>query len=160
MKKRILALLTENARLNNKELAAALGADECEIAALVGEMESEGIIKGYRTVLDYEKLEEDTVSAIIELKVTPEADYGFEDVAKHISQFSEVESVYLMSGACDIIVVVKGKSFREVATFVAEQLAVMEAVTGTATQFIMRRYKEFFTPLYGEEDDGRAKVSL
>lgn len=160
MKRMILKLLSENSRLTNAEIAAVVGTNEGEVARLIAELECDGVIRGYRAIVDYETLDSDTVSAIIELKVTPEADGGFEDVAREIARHSEVESVYLMSGACDIIVIVNGKSFREVATFVAERLATMSAVTGTATQFIMRKYKDYGRLLFGDSEDGREAVIL
>ena len=161
MNNEIIRLLEKNARISNADIAIALGIDEDEVATRIGDMEMQGIIKGYKCVIDREKLTADnSVSAIIELKVIPQAEYGFEDVAKAIARYPAVESVSLMSGACDLTVVVNGKSFREVATFVAEELAVMDAVTATATQFIMRRYKEFGVELFGDDDDERSAVSL
>ena len=161
MKRQILGLLEKDARITNADIAAVVGITEGEAARLVGEMEADGIIKGYKRVIDREKLEDDgIVSAIIELKVTPQAEFGFEDVAMEIARYPEVESVSLMSGACDLIVVVKGRSFREVATFVAEEIAVIDAVTSTSTQFIMRRYKEYGVELFGDENDERSTVSL
>lgn len=161
MKRQILSLLERDARITNADIAAVVGISEGEVARLVGEMESDGIIKGYKCVIDREKLDDDgNVSAIIELKVTPQAEFGFEDVAMEIARYPEVESVSLMSGACDLIVVVKGRSFREVATFVAEEIAVIDAVTSTSTQFIMRRYKEHGVELFGDENDERSTVSL
>ena len=161
MKRKILSLLEKNARISNADIAAVVGITESEVARLVGEMEADGIIKGYKCVVDRERLEDDgMVSAIIELKVTPQAEFGFEDVAMEISRYPEVESVSLMSGACDLIVTVKGRSFREVATFVAEEIAVIDAVTSTATQFIMRRYKEYGVELFGDENDERSVLSL
>ena len=161
MKRQILGLLEKDARITNADIAAVVGITESEAARLVGEMEADGIIKGYKCVIDREKLEDDgIVSAIIELKVTPQAEFGFEDVAMEIARYPEVESVSLMSGACDLIVVVKGRSFREVATFVAEEIAVIDAVTSTSTQFIMRRYKEYGVELFGDENDERSTVSL
>ncbi len=160
MKRMILKLLSENCRVTNAEIAAVVGASEKEVEVAISELECEGIIRGYRAVVDYEAMDKDTVSAIIELKVAPEADGGFEDVAREIARHNEVEGVYLMSGACDITVIVNGKSFREVASFVAERLATMSAVTGTATQFIMRKYKDYGRLLFGDAEDGREAVIL
>lgn len=157
---RILKLLRENARLSDADIASALGIEEREVKDTIADMEARAIIKGYKCVVDEEKLSPDKVSAIIELKVTPQGGYGFEDIAETISKYPEVESVSLMSGACDLIVVVNGKTFREVATFVSRELAVIEAVTSTSTQFIMKRYKDFGVELFGNDDDGRGRVSL
>lgn len=160
MKKMVLKMLSENARLTNSEIAVALGISEAEVEGHISALECEGVIRGYRAIVDYESLDSDVVNAIIELKVVPEADGGFEDVAREIARHPEVEGVYLMSGACDIIVIVNGKSFREVATFVAERLATMSAVTSTATQFIMRKYKDYGRLLFGDSEDGRERVIL
>jgi len=157
---RILKLLRENARLSDADIASALGIEEHEVKDTIADMEARAIIKGYKCVVDEEKLSPDKVSAIIELKVTPQGGYGFEDIAETISKYPEVESVSLMSGACDLIVVVNGKTFREVAAFVSKELAVIEAVTSTSTQFIMKRYKDFGVELFGNDDDGRGRVSL
>ena len=157
----ILRLLSEDARISNADIAAALSISEKEVTERIAELEGCGVIKGYRCVIDNEKLDTDgSVSAIIELKVTPQAEYGFDDVAKAIARYPNVESVSLMSGACDLTVVVNAKSFREVASFVAEELAVMDAVKATATQFIMRRYKEFGVELFSDKDDERSAISL
>lgn len=157
---RILKLLRENARLSDADIASALGIEEREVKDTIADMEARAIIKGYKCVVDEEKLSPDKVSAIIELKVTPQGGYGFEDIAETISKYPEVESVSLMSGACDLIVVVNGKTFREVAAFVSKELAVIDAVTSTSTQFIMKRYKDFGVELFGNDDDGRGRVSL
>ena len=156
----ILKLLEKNARMTEEDIATVTGLSVAEVKSEIGQMEAAGIIRGYKGVIDWEKVDTATVSAIIELKVTPTAGLGFEDVAECISRYPEVESVSLMSGACDLTVVVKGKTFQEVASFVAKELAVIDSVTSTATQFIMRRYKEFGVELFGSEDDGRGKISL
>lgn len=160
MNKRILALLENNARISAEDIAIATGLSVAEVEREIGEMEMSGVIRGYKCVIDRELLSGESVSAIIELKVTPTAGLGFEDVAEKISHYPEVESVSLMSGACDLTVVVRGRSFREVADFVAKELATIASVTSTATQFIMRRYKEFGVELFGNDDDGRDRVSL
>ncbi len=160
MKKMVLKMLSENARLTDKEIAVALGISEGEVKDYISALECEGVIRGYRAIVDYESLDRDVVNAIIELKVTPEAEGGFEDIAREIARHPEVEGVYLMSGACDIIVIVNGKSFREVASFVTERLATMSAVTGTSTQFIMRKYKDYARLLFGDSEDGRERVIL
>ena len=123
-------------------------------------METVGIIRGYKGIIDWEKVDTATVSAIIELKVTPKADLGFEEVAERIAHYPEVEAVSLMSGACDLNVVVRGRTFQEVSTFVARELAVIDGVISTATQFIMRRYKEFGVELTESFEDERGAVSL
>ena len=160
MNTKILKLIEKNARMSNEDIATATGLSVSEVESEIGQMEAQGIIRGYKGVIDWEKVDTDTVSAIIELKVTPKAGLGFEEVAECIARYPEVESVSLMSGACDLTVVVRGRTFQEVSSFVAKELAVIDSVTSTATQFIMRRYKEFGVELFGDEDDGRGKISL
>lgn len=157
---KILKLLEKDARMSIADIATITGISEDEVKSEISEMESSGIIRGYKGVIDWEKVDTGAVSAIIELKVTPKAGLGFEEVAERIAKYPTVESVSLMSGACDLTVVVKGKTFQEVSSFVAKELAVIDSVTSTATQFIMRRYKEFGVELVDNEEDGRGKISL
>ena len=132
MNQKILKLIENNARLSNDDIATITGLDVREVEGAIREMESSGIIRGYKTIIDREKIYENTVSATIELKVVPKAERGFEEVADRIARYPEVESVSLMSGGCDLSVVVTGKTFREVSTFVANELATIDAVTATA----------------------------
>ncbi len=158
--KKILKLLDTNARMDNADIAVVTGLSETEVADRIARLEREGVLCGYKAVIDWEKVETDSVSAIIELKVTPKAGFGFEDVAARVSKYPEVESVYLMSGAYDLYVVVKGRTFHEVSSFVSRELALIDSVVSTDTQFVMRRYKEYHTELIGDETDGRSNVSL
>ena len=160
MDKKILKLLERNARIEIKDIAAITGKTEAEVKEEIRGMEKDGIICGYKGVIDWESVETDAVSAIIELKVTPTAGLGFEEVAARIAKYPAVESVYLMSGACDILVTVKGRTFREVSDFLAKELALIDSVTSTATQFIMRKYKEFGVELVTDESDERGALSL
>lgn len=152
MKAELLKLLSRNARYTNAELAAMLGCDEMEIANETEELEKQGIIRGYKAVIDWEKLDGAYVSAIVELNVVPKAELGFEEVAEKIMAYHEVESVYLMSGVYDLNVVVKGKTLQDVAKFVARELATIDSVTSTTTHFVMRRYKEMDVNLCDCED--------
>ena len=160
MNVKILKLLEKNARMEIADIATVTDLTEDEVRREISEMENAGIIRGYKGVIDWEKVDTGAVSAIIELKVTPKAGLGFDEVAERIAKYSEVESVWLASGACDLTVVVTGRSFEEVSSFVARQLAVIDSVTSTKTQFIMRRYKDYGLELFGTEDDGRGKISL
>lgn len=160
MNVKILKLLEKDARMTAKDIATICGISENEVNKEIAEMERCGIIRGYKGVIDWEKVDTEAVSAIIELKVTPKAGLGFEEVAERIAKYPSVESVSLMSGACDLTVTVKGKTFHEVSAFVAKELAVIDSVTSTATQFIMRKYKEFGVELTDNEEDGRGKISL
>lgn len=160
MNVKILKLLEKNARMEIADIATVTGLSENEVRCEISEMEKAGIIRGYKGVIDWEKVDTGAVSAIIELKVTPKAGLGFEEVAERIAKYPAVESVSLMSGACDLTVVVTGKTFQEVSLFVAKELAIIDSVTSTATQFIMRRYKEFGVELTNSEEDGRGTISL
>ena len=157
---KLLKLLSKNARYTVSELAAMAGMTETEVENDIKELENSGLIRGYKAVIDWESLDNAYVSALIELKVIPQDKYGFEKVAETIMKYSEVESVYLMSGAYDLCVIVKGKTFQEVAMFVAKELATIHEVTSTATHFVLRRYKELDVELVNSENDDRGTYSL
>ena len=160
MNVKLLKLLCKNARYTFQELSVMTGLSEEEVKSQVCEMEKEGLIRGYKAVIDWERLDSAMVSAIIELKVEPQPDVGFEQIAEEVKKYAEVESVYLMSGGYDLCVIVKGKTFQEVAMFVAKQLAPMKYVVSTATHFILRRYKEMDIELIGDVKDDREKFSF
>lgn len=160
MKYEILKLLTRNARYTDDDIAAMLGITEAEVKNYIKELENDGFIKGYKAVVDWEKLDDAYVSAIIELNVVPKAGLGFEEVAEKIMKYEQVESVYLMSGVYDLNVVVKGKTLRDIALFVSKELASIDSVTSTATHFVLRRYKDMNIELISSEKDGRGKFLL
>ncbi len=159
MNRKLLKLLSRDSRVPEADLAVMLGITEEEVRREIVEMEQAGIIRGYKAVIDWERLDDANVSAIIELKVTPKAGLGFEEIAAKVMKYPEVESVYLMSGVYDLNVVVKGKTLPEVANFIAKELSTMESVTSTATHFVLRRYKEMDVELMGGEDE-RGSYSL
>lgn len=160
MKNELLKLLSRNARYTNEELAAMLGSDAKTVAEQIAELEKEGVICGYKAVIDWDRLDDNNVSAIIELNVVPKADLGFEEVAEKVMSYHEVESVYLMSGVYDLNVVVKGKTLQDVARFVARELATIDSVTSTTTHFVMRRYKEMDVKLCDLSKDDRGQFWL
>ena len=160
MNTQILKILAKNARCSVEDLALMTGMDNGEVDKEIHELEKAGLIRGYKTVIDWEKLDNAYVSALIELKVVPQDKFGFEKIAENIMGYNEVESVYLMSGAYDLCVIVKGKTFQEVAMFVAKELATMDSVTSTATHFVLRRYKELDVELVGTDEDDRGAYSL
>ena len=151
----LLHLLKQNARLSNEELAAMLGTTPAEGAAQIKKLEDDGIIKGYSVVLNDELANKDTVTAFIELKVTPKRDCGFEDLAKTVMMYDEVESVSLMSGAYDLAVTVTGSSLKVIALFVAQRLSTIDGVLSTATHFVLRTYKKEGRLYQDEEIDER-----
>jgi DNA-binding Lrp family transcriptional regulator len=158
MKYEILKLLARNARFTSEEIATMLDTTVDEVNSSIKELEKDGLLKGYKAIVDWEKLDDAYVSAIVELNVVPKAGLGFEEVAKKIMAFPEVESVYLMSGVYDLNVVVKGKTLRDVATFVAKELATIDSVTSTTTHFVMRRYKELDVELISNDEDNRGQI--
>ena len=160
MNLKLLKLLNKNSRASNKELAVMMGISEKELEAQLDSLEKSGVIRGYKAVIDWERLDNTYVSAIIELKVCPSEGVGFEDVADRIMEYPEVESVYLMSGVYDLNVVVKGKTFQEVAMFVAKELSTIKNVTSTATHFVLRRYKESDVKLMDKKSDDRGSFSF
>ena len=140
--KSMLELLENDSTLTAEQLAVMIGADVEEIKSMIRRYEKDGVIVGYKTLIDWDKTDREFVSALIELKVEPQIDRGFDSIAERICNYPEVESVYLMSGGFDIAVMLEGKTLKEVAFFVAEKLSVMEGITGTATHFVLRKYKD------------------
>lgn len=157
---KLLKILENNARLTNKEIAVMLDKSEKEVEKDITLLEDTGILKGYKAIIDKDKAEVETVTALIEIKVQPKYCHGFNDVANRISQLEEVESIYLMSGGFDFAVMVNDKSFQEVAMFVANRLSPLEGVVSTATHFILKRYKEQGVIFSDEFKDDRGIVSL
>jgi DNA-binding Lrp family transcriptional regulator len=156
----LLKLLHENAALKPAQLAAMLNLSESDVAAKVKRYENDNVILGYRTILNEEKLGVEIVRAVIEVKITPEREGGFDRLAERIARYDEVHSCYLMSGGYDLLVVVEGETLREVATFVSEKLATISGVLSTATHFLLRSYKEqgFLMNVKVEENE-RLKVA-
>lgn len=159
MEKEILEILEEDAKASPEKIARMLNLDAEEVASKIAELEKEKIIVKYKTIVNWEKVEEDMIYAFIEVKVIPERDVGFDAVAKRIYQFPEVHSLYLMSGTYDFAVVVEGKSMKEVAFFVAEKLAVLPQVQSTATHFLLKKYKLDGEILAKEEEDRRLAIT-
>ena len=142
MKKQILKLLEKDCHFTPAQLASMVNASEEEVLRIIRECEDEGIILGYHAIIDWEKTDCEAATALIEIKVTPQRGQGFARVAQRICQYSEVESVYLMSGGFDLTAIIKGKTLKEVALFVAEKLAPLEAVNATATHFVLKKFKD------------------
>ena len=156
MKNEIIRILQQNARISDAALGEMLGITEEEAAAEIKKLEESGVIKGYSVIVDEEKYDKSIVYATIELKVTPQRDCGFDDIAKTIMMYDEVESVSLMSsGAYDLAVEVKGNDLRDVAFFVSERLATIDGILSTSTHFILKKYKEKGIFIDNEEPDER-----
>ncbi|MCX9024486.1 MAG: Lrp/AsnC family transcriptional regulator [Candidatus Methanoperedens sp.] len=157
--KEILEILESNPRIALKEIAAMTGSTEAAVASKIKEMEKKGIIRKYKTVIDWEKAGEEYVYAIIELKVALRSRTGYDSIAERIAKFPEVRSVRLISGDHDLSLTVRGKSMKDVAFFVAEKIATLEQVQGTVTHFVLRTYKEDGDVLFEKERSERLAVS-
>ena len=142
MNTKLLRLLEDDCTLTREQLASMADMTVEEVNAAIKEFEEQKIVLGYKAIVDWDRTNRESVTALIEVKVTPQRGEGFDRVAERIYQYDEVESVYLMSGGYDLIVIISGRSLREVARFVGERLSTLEDVTGTATHFILRKYKE------------------
>ena len=157
---KLLKILEKDSRYSASDLASMLGESVETVEKTIEKLEKEKIICGYKTIIDWDKVSDVHVTALIELNVRPQKNAGFEEIAETIMQMSEVESVYLMSGNYDLSVTVKGRSFKEVALFVAKRLAVMENIESTTTSFVLRRYKEIGVKMIDNESDDRGAFSF
>ena len=155
MREKILAIIEKNSRIDLKDLAALLGESEAAVANEIAEMEKENIICGYHTMINWDNTGDEKVIALIEVKVTPQRGMGFDKIAERIYQYSEVTSVYLMSGAFDFTVI----TMREVAQFVSEKLSPMDSVLSTATHFVLKKYKDHGTVMCGKAEDERMMIT-
>ncbi len=161
MKKEILEILSENGRLTPAEVAVMLGAQEDEVAQTIKELEKHKVIYGYKALIDWEQVDKENVSSLIELKVTPQMGEGFDQIAyRIITEYPEVNSVSLISGGYDILVELEGKSMKEVALFVAKKIAPMDCVLSTATHFVLKSYKKDGVVLVSKQEDERRVISL
>ena len=151
----VLQILADNARLSVEQIAAMTGKTTAEVAAEIDWLERDGVIKGYKAIVDWDRTDRALCVAQIEVKVTPKSGMGFEEIAATIAQFDEVEDLYLMSGGYDLCVTVTGKSFKEVALFVSHRLAPLDSVLSTATHFILRKYKDRGVLTDGSTEDTR-----
>ncbi len=155
----LLKLLQENAALKPAQLAQMLNAPEAEISATIKRYEQDRVILGYKAILNDEKLGREHVRAVIEVKITPEREGGFNRLADRIAKYSEVTSCYLMSGGYDLLVFVEGKNLRDVASFVSEKLATIQGVLSTATHFMLKPYKEQGVLMTHEQNEERLAVT-
>lgn len=149
----LLRLIEADCSLTRKQLAAMVGTSEENVDAQLKQLEKDGIIVGYRAVVDWDKTDREAVTALIEVKVEPQLGNGYDRVAERIYQFEEVESCYLMSGGFDLTVIVSGRTLREVATFVSQKLSAIEAVKSCSTHFILKKYKENHLIFKQEEEE-------
>ncbi len=154
MNKELLEIIEKNARLTNKDIAVMLSKEEGDIKKMLEQYEKDGVIVGYQALIDWDKTENEHVNALIELRVSPQPDRGFDKLAEKIGNYPEVSSLYLMSGGYDFMVLLEGKTMREIAYFVAQKLAPLDTVITTATHFVLRKYKDkgvTYGPAYVDE---------
>ncbi|MCQ2424226.1 MAG: Lrp/AsnC family transcriptional regulator [Clostridia bacterium] len=142
MEEELLKLLEKNCRLTDEQISRMLGKEQGDLRCMMQKLEDDKVILAYKAIVDWDKVEHESVNALIELKITPQRDQGFDRVAKKIYNYPEVESLYLMSGGYDLCVQLRGKTMKEVAYFVARKLAVMDEVVSTATHFVLKKYKD------------------
>jgi transcriptional regulator, asnC family len=159
MREKILSVIEKSSRIDIEELAILLGEDETAIANEIADMEKEGVICGYHTLINWDKTNNEKVNALIEVRVTPQKGMGFDNIAERIYQFSEVNAVYLMSGSFDFTVFIEGRTMRDVAQFVSDKLAPMDSVLSTATHFVLKKYKDHGTILSAKKKDERQLIT-
>ena len=159
MREEILTFIEKNSRVDLRELAIIVGTDEVTVANEMAAMEKERIICGYHTLIDWDKTSMEKVTALIEVRVTPQRGEGFDKIAERIYNYPEVRSVYLISGAYDLMVILEGKTLRGVSMFVAEKLSTLDQVVGTATHFILKKYKDHGTVLGQAKTDERMVIT-
>ena len=160
MKEELLRLIENNSRLDIAELATMLGTEEATVANMLTELEQDGTICGYYTLINWDNTSEEKVDALIEVNVNTQRDLGFDAIAERIYKFDEVKACYLISGRYDYLILLEGKTMRQVANFVSSKLSPVEYITGTATHFIMKRYKDYGTVLGEKKKDEREKMSF
>lgn len=159
MRERILAIIEKNSRIDISELAVIMGEPEIEVANELKKLEEEGIICGYHTMIDWEKTNLEKVTALIEVRVTPQRGQGFDNIAERIYKYPEVNSVYLISGGYYLLITLEGRSLKEVSQFVSDKLSTLESVLSTATHFILKKYKDHGTILAKKSEDERMKIT-
>ena len=156
MRERILQIIEKNSKVGIDEIAIRLGENEIDVANEIKAMEEEGVKCGYHTLIDWEKTNIEKVSALIEVTVTPQRGQGFDSIAERIYNYPEVNAVYLISGGYDLLVMLDGKSLKQVASFVSDKLSTLDSVLSTATHFVLKRYKDHGTII--EQNDDREKI--
>ena len=159
MREELLSIIEKNSRIGLNELAVLLGTNESEVLKELETLEKENIICGYHTLIDWEKTSIEKVTALIEVRVTPQRGQGFDKIAQRIYNYPEVKAVYLISGGFDLLVILEEKSLREIANFVSDKLSTLESVLSTGTHFILKKYKDFGTILDKKHEDERKIIS-
>lgn len=159
MREEILHIIEKNSRIDTNELAIRLGTTEAKVVEEMEAMENEGIICGYHTMINWEKTSDEKVTALIEVKVTPQRGEGFDSLAERIYKYPQVKSVYLMAGGYDLLITIEGQTIREVSSFVSDKLSTLDTVISTATHFILKKYKDHGTVMTAKYSDERMKIT-
>lgn len=159
MREELLKIIEKNSRIDMKELAVIMGVEEIDIANELAALESEGIICGYHTMINWERTSLDKVNALIEVRITPQRGQGFDHLAERIYRYQEVQSVYLISGGYDLLISLEGKSLREISNFVSDKLSTLDGVLSTATHFVLKKYKDHGTILTNKIEDERELIT-
>lgn len=160
MEKKLLALIEHHAKLSVEEISEELNISPNEVISLINDLENKKVICGYDTIINWDKVTEERCNALIEVKVTPQRGTGFDRIADRISRFDEVDSIYLMSGTYDFLVMVNGKTMKEVSSFVFNKLATIDYVNSTATHFVLKKYKDHGISIQDKPMDKRTNVVL
>ena len=159
MREDILRIIERNSRIDTGELAVRLGIDESDVVSEMMKMEEEGIICGYHTMINWEKTTQETVTALIEVRVTPQRGEGFDKIAERVYKYPEVKSVYLISGGFDLLVTLEGKTLKEVSMFISDKLSTLDTVISTSTHFILKKYKDHGTIMTKKKQDERQMIT-
>lgn len=159
MREELLKVIEKNSRIDLGELAVLLGVQEAAVANEMAALEAEGIICAYHTLIDWEKTSNEKVTALIEVRVTPQRGQGFDNIAERIYNYPEVRSVYLISGGYDLMVILEGKTLRDISAFVSDKLSTLDSVLSTATHFILKKYKDHGTVLAQKKEDEREMIT-
>ena len=159
MREKLLSMIEKNSRIDLKELAVMMGEEEIDLVNELAALEEEGIICGYHTLIDWEKTSIEKVTALIEVRVTPQRGQGFDNIAERIYKYPEVTSVYLISGGYDLLVTLEGKSLKEISGFVSDKLSTLDSVLSTATHFILKKYKDHGTIIADAPKDERMLIT-
>lgn len=155
MREEVLSFIEKNSRASLKEIAACLGMTEEDVAGEIAAMETDGIICGYHTLIDWDRVTEERIHALIEVRVTPQRGKGFDEIAERIYKYPEVQSTYLISGGYDLLVFMEGKTLREISSFVSQKLSTLDSVISTTTHFVLRKYKDHGIILNRKQEDER-----
>ena len=159
MREELLTLIEKNSKIGLKELSVLLGVDEASVLQELEALEKEGVICGYHTLIDWEKTSIEKVTALIEVRVTPQRGQGFDSIAERIYNYPEVRAAYLISGGYDLLIILEEKSLREIANFVSDKLSTLDSVLSTATHFVLKKYKYHGTIISKKHDEEREIVT-